>query len=206
MRNPRMLYAALEHMQARKSDLDADFAGDDDHGFAQGGRLRSAAAILRDGAMRQHKTHKHGDVRLGLPSMLVPDCADDAFAVAIAGRITGFPGELLWAKWAEMDCRRLAASLAWGRLVACGEIDPAAPWQRGARRAVLHGVSRCLYGSRYTRSYDAAARATRMRALAFTRISKLAQQEVGGVLRELECAFVRARSGKDLPTELAPNI
>lgn len=206
MRNPRMVYAAPEHLQARKIDLDADFAGDDDHDFAPSGRLRSSAAILRDGALYQHKAHKSGHVRLGLPSMLVPDFADDAWAVAMAGRLTGHPGELLWAKWAGMDCRRLAATLAWDRLVADGEIDPAAPWQRGARRAVLHGVSRCLYGSRYTRSYETGARAARIRVLAFTRISKLAQQEIEGTLRELEYAFVRARSGNDLPPELALNI
>lgn len=206
MRNPRMVYAAPEHLQARKIDLDADFNGDADHGIAWSGRLRSAAAILRDGTLHQHKAHKNGDVRLGLPAMLVSDFADDALAVAMAGRMTGYPGELLWAKWGGMDCRRVAAVLAWGKLVAGGEIDPAAPWQRGARRAVLHGVSRCLYGPHLTRSYEVAARVAWMRTLAFTRISKLAQQETDGALRELESAFVRARSGNDLPPELALNI
>lgn len=206
MRNPRMVYAAPEYLQARKIDLDADFSGDADYGIAPSGRLRSAAAIVRDGTLCQHKAHKSSHVRLGLPSMLVPDFADDAFAVAMAGRITGYPGELLWAKWAGMDCRRIAAVLAWGKLVADGEIDPAAPWQRGARRAVLHGVSRSLSGEDDTQSYETAARAARMRTLAFTRISKLAQQEVRGALRELESAFVRARSGNDFPTELALNI
>lgn len=206
MRNPRMVYAAPGHLQARKVDLDADFSGHVDHDFAHSGRARSAGAILCDGAFRQHRAHKDGHVRIGVPSMLVPDYADDAFAVALAGRMTGFPGELLWARWGGMDCRRCGAVLAWNRLVADGEIDPTAPWQHGARRAVIHGASRCLYGWRYTRSYDAAARIARMQTLAFTRISKLAQQEVEGALLELEYAFVRARSGNDLPTELAPNI
>jgi hypothetical protein len=206
MRNPRMLYAAPEHLQARKVDIDADFSGDADHGFAYNGKLRSAAAIMRDGAFCQHRAHKRGDVRIGLPATLVPDCAEDAFAVAVAGRMTGWPGELLWARWADMDCRRIGASLVWSRLVAAGEIDPQAPWQRSARRAVLHGVTRALYSWRYTRSYSAAAKGARMNALDFTRISKLAQREMHHVMHDLERAFLRARFGNDLPTELALNI
>jgi len=205
MRNPRMVYAAPEHLQARKVDLDADFSGDGDHDFAWNGRLRSAAAVLRDGTMRQHKRHKGGDVRLGLPSFLVPDCADDAFAVAIAGKATGIPAELLWARWAGMDCRRLGASLAWSRLIAAGEIDPAGR-KPAVRRAVLHGVTRSLYGWRYTLSYSDAARAARTNALEFTRVSKLAKQEIDCALAELQSAFVAARFGNDLPTELALNI
>src|SRR6185312_12053917 len=60
MRNPRMVYAAAEHLIARKIDLDTDFAGEADHGFAHDGRLRSADAILRDGALREHKASKRG--------------------------------------------------------------------------------------------------------------------------------------------------
>ena len=206
MRNPARLYAAPEHLQARKVDLDADFSGDDDHTLTAGGRLRSSDAILRDGALRQHKSHKSGHVRIGVPSMLVPDHADDAFAVALAGRMTGLPGELLWAHWAGMDGRRLAARTVWARLVATGDVDPDAPWQQGARRAVLHGVCRFLYGKRYTRSNEAAAHAAHLQRSIFTRISKLAQQEIDGALRELQSAFVRARSGTVLPTELALNI
>lgn len=206
MRNPRRLYAPADHLQARKVDIDADFSADGDHSFAMDGRLRTTAAILRDGALRQHRGHKSAYVRLGLPSTLVPDHADDAFAVAVAGRVTGFPGELLWARWAGMDCRRIGARLIWSQFVAAGEIDPLSPWQRSARRAVLHGVTRALYSWRYTRSYSAAAKGARMNALAFTRISKLAQREMRHVLHDLERAFLRARFGNDLPTELALNI
>jgi len=211
MRNPRMVYAAAEHLIARKIDLDTDFAGNEDRGeasdgFSPDGRARSAGAIMRDGLLRQHKAHKRGDVHLGPPSTLVPDYADDAFAVALAGRITGFPAELLWARWAAMDCRVLGATWTWRRLVAAGEIDTTLPWQRGARHAVLHGVTRSLYGKRYTRSYANAARFAVMNALEFTRISKLAEQEIRTALAVLERAFLNARFGNDLPTELALNI
>lgn len=206
MRNPRRLYAPADHLQARKVDVDADVSADGDHSLAASGRLRTTAAILRDGALHQHKIYKSGHVRLGLPSTLVPDCAADAFAVAVAGRVTGYPGELLWARWGGMDCRRLGASLVWSQLVAAGDVDPLAPWQRGARRAVLHGVTRALYSWRYTRAYADAAKCARMNALAFTRISKLAQREMHHVLHDLERAYRRARLGNDLPTELALNI
>ncbi|HET7561697.1 MAG TPA: hypothetical protein VFJ87_04885 [Rhodanobacteraceae bacterium] len=206
MRNPRRLYAPADCLYARKVDIDADFSADGDHSLALGGRLRSTASILRDGALRQHRGHKSAYARLGLPSTMVPDHAADAFAVAVAGRVTGYPGELLWARWAGMDCRRIAATLAWSQLVAADEIDPLSPWQQSARRAVLHGVTRALYSWRYTRPYSAAAKAARMNALAFTRISKRAQREMHHVLHDLERAFFRARFGNDLPTELAPNI
>lgn len=204
MRNPRMVYAAADHLIARKVDLDVDFTGDDDRGAALDGRARSASAIMRDGSMRQHKAHKRGDVHLGPPSTLVPDYADDAFAVAIAGRVTGFPAELLWARWAGMDCRVLGASWTWRQLVDAGEIDSGS--SRGARHAVLHGVTRGLYGKRYTRSYANGALLAGMNASAFTRISKLAQQEIRTALAILGRAFVHARFGNDLPTELALNI
>lgn len=207
MRNPRMVYAAPEHLMARRVDLDVAFAaGNDDHTLAANGRLRSTSATMRDGAMRQHRSHKRGDIRIGLPATLVPDYSADAFAIAVAGRVTGFPGELLWARWADMDCRRIGASLVWTQLVAEGEIDPLAPYQRGARRAVLHGVTRAIYPWRYSRPYSVAAKGARMNALAFTRISKRAQREARHILHELQRAFLRARFGNDLPTELALNI
>lgn len=205
MRNPRMVYAASDHLMARRVDLDVDFAGDDDHTFGAYGRLRSTASIMRDGAFRQHRAHKRSDVRIGVPSTLVPDHADDAFAVAVAGRIAGVPGELLWARWGGMDARRIAATVAWSRLIEQGEIDPGLHgcW---ARRAVLHGVSRSLYGPRYTRSYANAALAAHCRALEFVRVSKLAEAEINTALSALEAAFRNVRfseCGNDLPTELA---
>jgi hypothetical protein len=45
-----------------------------------------------------------------------------------------------------------------------------------------------------------------MNALEFTRISKLAEQEIRTALAVLERAFLNARFGNDLPTELALNI
>ena len=208
MRNPRMVYAAPEHLRARREELDADFASDGDHTLAANGRLRSTSAIMRDGVMRQHRSHKRGDVRIGLPATLVPDCADDAFAVAVAGRMTGWPGELLWARWAGMDARRIAAVAVWARLIEQGEIYPDLHG-RWARRAVLHGALRSLYGKRYARPYAAAARMARRNALEFARMSKLAEAETDTMLSALEAAYKRVRfleSWNDFPTELALNI
>lgn len=205
MRNPRMVYAAPAHLRARKMDLDADFADDADHDFNLRGKLRSASAIMRDGAFRQHRTHKRGDVRLGLPSTMVPDHSADAFAVAVAGRVTGNPGELLWGRWAGMDVRRIAAATVWSRLVAQDEIYPDLHG-RWARRAVLHGVQRSLYGRRYARSYAKAACMARHNALEFARMSKLAEAETDTMLSALEAAYQRARfseSWNDFPPELA---
>jgi hypothetical protein len=141
---------------------------------------------------------------LGPPSTLVPSCADDAFAVAIAQHVTGYPGELLWAKWAGGDWLRPAAAIAWRVMSARGEVDPMAPTQRGARRAVLHGVARALHGRRGTASYRDAARRAHLQGEAFRRLSMSAEAEIRTALAALEPAYRTARwGGSDFPPALA---
>lgn len=194
LRNPARVYAVAGHTIARRAWSDRGFEVEGDHDIDWlRGRERSTSATTRDGALRQYSSSSRAHVHLGPPSTLVPDFAADAFAVAVAGRVTGYPAALLWARWGGMDCRRIAAALAWARLIEDGEVDSAAPWQRAARRAVLHGITRSLYGRRYARSYEAAARGATKNTLWFAKISKRAQRELDTALAALERAFLAAR-------------